>query len=398
MLSSFSRSGRSLEADSPRGLLLVLLLAAVLLAAWVAWFFLARVAVYEVTDRADLEVDRAAHPIEAQFTGRVVSSHLALDREVKLGEVLVELDADVQQLQLKEEHVRLTALAPQTSALESQIAAEETALQQERQAARVALEESGSRATEADASAGLADEEAKRLEQLFASGVVSEVDLHRARTTGKERRAAAESLRLAVGRLERQQLTQESERQAHILELRAKIVQIEGQKATTAAEIERLEGEVSRRSIRAPVDGRLGEVAGLRVGSVVREGDKLAAIVPTGKLRIVANFLPQDALGRIRRGQHARMRLKGFPWAQYGSISATVTNLANEVRDGQIRVELMVNPNSGSRIPLQHGLPGTVEVKVEEISPAALVLRAAGRLLASPRATATSLLAGGGQL
>jgi membrane fusion protein, adhesin transport system len=121
MLSSFSRSGRSLEADSPRRLLLVLLVAAVLLAAWVAWSLLARVAVYEVTDKADLEVDRAAHPIEAQFTGRVVSSHLALDREVKMGEVLVELDADVQKLQLKEEHVRLTALTPQTSALQSQI-------------------------------------------------------------------------------------------------------------------------------------------------------------------------------------------------------------------------------------------------------------------------------------
>lgn len=397
MLSSFSRSARSLDADSPHRLSLALLLAAVLLAAWVAWFFLARVAVYEVTDKADLEVDRAAHPIEAQFTGRVVTSHLALDREVKLGEVLVELDADAQQLQLKEEHVRLTALAPQTSALQSQIAAEETALQRERQAVQVALEESNSRAKEADAGARLAEEEAKRQDQLFASGVVSEVDLHRARTAAQERRAAAESLRFAVDRLERQQLTQESERQAHILELRTKLVQIEGEKGTAAAEIERLEGEVVRRSIRAPVDGRLGEVASVRVGSVVREGEKLAAIVPMGRLRIVANFLPPNALGRIRPGQHARMRLEGFPWAQYGSISATVTNLANEVRDGRIRVELMVVADAGSRIPLQHGLPGTLEVKVEDISPASLVLRNAGQLLASPRVTFTSLPAGGGQ-
>ena len=102
MLSSFSRSMRSLEADSPRRPVLALLFATTLILAWTAWLFLARVAVYEVSDRADLQVDRAAHPIEAQFTGRVVSSYMVLDREVKSREVLVELDADAQQLQLKE--------------------------------------------------------------------------------------------------------------------------------------------------------------------------------------------------------------------------------------------------------------------------------------------------------
>jgi multidrug resistance efflux pump len=396
MLSSFSRSVRSLDADSPYPSVFALSCATALLGAWIAWFLLARVAVYEISDRADVEVDRSAHPVEAQFTGRVVSSGLTLDREVKLGELLVELDTDAQQLQLKEERVRLAALGPQGSALQRQVATEQMALQQEREAAHVASEESRSRAKEADASARLAEEEAKRLDQLFTSGVVSEADLHRARTAAQERRAAAESLQLAVDRLERQQLTQQSERQAHIQELRTKVVQIEGDKATAAAEIERLEGEVSRRSIRAPVDGRLGEVANLRVGAVVREGEKLAAIVPTGKLRIVASFLPPDALGRIRPGQHARMRLEGFPWAQYGSISATVTKVANEVRDARIRVELGVETGSPSQIPLQHGLPGIVEVRVEEISPAALVLRGVGRLLASPRASLATLSGSGG--
>ena len=395
MLSAFTRSERWLAGDSPFRLSFSLLLAAMLAGGWVAWLVLARVAVYAVSEQADLQVDRAAHPVEAQFAGRVVKSYLVLDREVKLGEVLIELDADAQQLQLKEERVGLAAVAPQIRALQSQIAAEETALQREKEAAQVAQEESTSRAKEADTSARLAEEEAKRVDQLFAAGVVSEVDLHRARSTAQERRAAAQSMQLAVGRLERQQLTQESERQAHALELKAKLIQLEGQTATAAAEIERLEGEVKRRSIRSPVDGKLGEVANLRVGSVVREGDRLAAVVPTGKLRIVANFLPPNALGRIHPGQHARMRLEGFPWTQYGSVSATVTNLANEVRDGRIRVELMVDPNSGSRIPLQHGLPGTVEVKVEEISPGALVLREAGRLLASPRGTPTVSPAGG---
>jgi membrane fusion protein (multidrug efflux system) len=52
--------------------------------------------------------------------------------------------------------------------------------------------------------------------------------------------------------------------------------------------------------------------------------------------------------------------------------------VASELRDSQIRVELRLDAPA-SNIPLQHALPGTVELEVERISPAALILRAAGR-------------------
>ena len=35
-------------------------------------------------------------------------------------------------------------------------------------------------------------------------------------------------------------------------------------------------------------------------------------------------------------------------------------------------------------VPMQHGLPGTLEVEVDRVTPASLVLRACGRLLAQP--------------
>ena len=79
--------------------------------------------------------------------------------------------------------------------------------------------------------------------------------------------------------------------------------------------------------------------------------------------------------------------LEGFPWTQYGAISATVASVASEVRDGRVRVELALRPNLASPIPLQHGLPGTVEVEVDRVSPAILVLRTAGQLLAVPGAS-----------
>src|SRR5579864_9610177 len=99
---------------------------------------------------------------------------------------------------------------------------------------------------------------------------------------------------------------------------------------------------------------------------------------------VIAQFPPPAAFGRIRPGQPARLRLEGFPWAQYGTVTATVSRVAGEVRDGRVRVELLVNPQSASRIPLQHGMPGSVEVQVENVSPAALALRAAGQMIGEP--------------
>ena len=75
-------------------------------------------------------------------------------------------------------------------------------------------------------------------------------------------------------------------------------------------------------------------------------------------------------------------------------MAATITNVASEIRDGSIRVELALDAHSDSRIPLQHGLPGSVEVEIETLSPANLVLRTAGSLLAGPNSNFADLSAG----
>jgi membrane fusion protein (multidrug efflux system) len=384
MATPFPRTLRSLAADGCRPQLAGLLVFTALLLAWLAWFVLAEVTVYEVSDEARLEADIAAHPIDAPALGRIVATRLLLGREVQAGEVLVELDADAQRFQLEEEGSRLAGLGPQLEALGAEAAAEERSLAQERQASLAALEEARAKSREAEALARIAEQERERAQSLHAAGNLAELDLLRSKAESERRRAAAESLGLAVERLGREQRTRDSDRMARIESLRREATRLEGLKATTAATVDRLKNEIERRRIRAPVSGRIGEVAELRVGSVVDEAQRLAAIVPPGELRVVAEFLPPAALGRIRPGQKARLRLEGFPWAQYGSLAATVSSVGSEIRGGRVRVELAVHPDPASAIPLQHGLPGAVEVNVERLPPASLVLRAAGRLVAGP--------------
>jgi membrane fusion protein (multidrug efflux system) len=391
MASTFFRSVRSLEADNSQRSYLGLVLAASLLTAWILWFFLAHVSVYAVTNKADLEVERAAHPVESLAIGRVVATHMVLDQEVKTGDVLVELDSGTQQFQLREEKTQLAGADPQIRSREEQIASEEQAMVQDQQASKDALEEARAHYNEAEAAAQFAQAEAERVRKMYSAGVIAELDLNRTVADAQQRRAAADSLHYAVVRLEGEQRARTNERKAHIEQLTGELNKLRGDKATAGVTIQRLEDEVGRRWIRAPIDGRLGEVAPLRVGAIVQEGEKLAAVIPTGKLRVVANFDPPVALGRIRPGQHARLRLEGFPWAEYGSVGATVTSVASEIRDGSIRVEMALDSRADSRIPLQHGLPGSVEVEIETLSPANLVLRKAGSWLAGPKNNFTNL-------
>jgi len=315
----------------------------------------------------------------------VVEAGLVIGREVKQGEILVELDSASERLQIAEERSRQAALGAQIEALREQIAAEDRAKEQERTAAQSGREQNQADAREAETALAHAESAERRFPQLSSEGLASAREYQQARSEARRLRAVADSRGIAVERGGQDQLTRASDRAARIQGLQSQIATLEAEIPTIDAAIERLQHEIGRRSVRAPVDGRLGEAAVIRPGAVLKEGDRLGAIVPSGRLRAVAEFPAEDAMGRIRPGQPARLRLDGFPWIEYGTVTARVARVAGEVRDGAVRVEFSLNPASGSRIPLQHGLPGSVEVEVERSTPLALVLRHAGRQWAAPR-------------
>ncbi len=346
---------------------------------------LGRVTLRAVSENARVEVDSATYPVQSPMVGRVVRTFLAVGREVHSGETLVELDAEPERLQFQEERTRADSLAPSLAALRAQVDSELQARAREQQASKTAVEQARANARTAEAPARYADAEATRLEKLRSAGLIAEREYQRARADAEQSRATVERETLVISRLAEEQRTHDSERDARIRGLQAEIARLESEIATSRATMQRLENEIERRVIRAPITGRLGEAEVLRTGAVLAEGEKLAAIVPEGRLRVVAQFPPAAALGRIADGQNAEVRLQGFPWAQWGTVPVVVNRVASEIRDGTVRVELTVDASRPCRIPLQHGMPGAVEVSVERISPATLMLRLAGRMLAAPR-------------
>jgi membrane fusion protein (multidrug efflux system) len=352
--------------------------------------------VYAVTPTARLEVDQAGYPIAAPMAGRIVATHLVVGRAVQAGEVLAELDAEAPRLQYEEARARLTALTAQRQARRQGLTAEQVAQQDERQAARVALDEARARYRESEVAAQAAAEQADIFVRLEARGGASRLEVLHAKADADQKRAAADALRLAISRLERDQRTKDSDRTARITQFSREVTQLDGDIRTAEATLARLAHTIDQTRIRAPITGHLGEVATLQPGAVVRQGDTLGVVLPAGALRVVATFLPAIALGRVQPGQPARLRLEGFPWAQYGSLAATVTSVADEVRDGMIRVECRLAAETPPALPLQHGLPGAVEIAIERVSPAALVLREVGtRLGGSTRSAVATGREGG---
>lgn len=384
MANPFSHTLRALASDRLRAPAWAILAATCLGVAWTAWFLFSRVEVLETTKLARLEVAEEAHPVEAQVGGRVVSARLELGRDVTAGEVLVELDATREKLELAEERAKVEALTAQVEAIDAELAASELTGRDVSSSTRASQAEATARRREADAAAQLADDELARLERLAKSGNVPEADVSRARAQAQQRRAAADALRLEVKMLGSAGAVTAGDRRTQLERLRRERARIDGEIGAGKATGARLEHEIERRRIAAPVAGRLGAVQTLQGGMVLKEGDRLATILPSGDLKVVADYSPEQALGKIRAGQRARLRLDGFAWTEYGSLPATVTRVGSEARFGRVRVELKPQPPSGSRIPLTHGLPGALEIVVEEVSPATLVLRAVGEATASP--------------
>ena len=387
MPSTFSRTLRSLEADGPkRGIILA---AGALSTVWAAWFLIARVPVYEVAESARLEVKAAAHPVAAQVDGRVLITSLAIGREVQRGEILVVLDPEEERLALRECLTRRDGDAAKLRALRDQIAAEQEAASKHRAARSVVIGELRAKVEEAEARAKYADFQLGALARLRARDAATLEDYQRARAEAEALRAAVKTNQLAVERLEREREVAGSDRQVRIAGLECDAVELAGDIAAEEATARRLEHAIELRNVRAPVSGRVGEAAPeFREGSVVRAGEKLGSIVPPGEPRAVAMF-PVAAVGRIRPQQPARLRLHGFPWTQYGTVRARVTDVGNEASGGLIRVELSLMPHPHSPIPIAHGLPSTAEVEIERVTPAVLVLRATGRYLAARQSSAT---------
>lgn len=382
MGSAFSRTTRALRADRGLGGRLAVWAALLCLLLWALWLGLGRVTVYEVSKTAHVEVTSASRDVSPIQKGRLVASGLFIGRRVRAGEVLAELDSEPQKLRLAEAEARLAAFPARIGGLRRQLAASEDAQAGAGRARSAAIAAARARTREAQASSDFDRNLAQRQRADAESGGTAPVEAERSEAEARRAAAAREASRHEEGRVAGEAEARSADLAGDSARIGSAITGAESDLAAAQALVEQLRYELDARKIRAPVDGVIGTVASARLGEVVEGGASLATIVPDGDLHIVAAFDPSRGLGRLSQGQTARLRLDGFSWTQYGDFPARVDRVATESSGNLLRVELSMKRRGDEDLPLRHGMTGQVDVAIEQVSPAIMVLRAIGQLLA----------------
>jgi multidrug resistance efflux pump len=382
MPSEFRQTSIALRSDRERGRrsLLVLAVVGVLLALVGLWMVVARVPLYAVSEVARLQAREEIHPVDTLVAGRVVMVNLPVGGSVRKGDVLLALDATDVSLRLDEAHGTERGLTAQISAIEAEVAAREEALASTSVLGRASLSEAEAARSQTEAEATFANRERTRIDLLLRAGVVAEAEADRANAAMAQANAAVRGRDHRLTVLSTETRRDLADRRAQNESLRRSLAELRAQRDRAAVQIKRLEVELAWHTVCAPIDGLLGQVRAPQVGSVVAVGQTVAVVTPETALELVADFAPANAIGRVRLGQRARMRVTGFPWTQYGILGATVTAVSSEVTDGRIRIKLALDDQTDSTIPRRHGLLGDVEIELDEVSPATLMMRAAGQL------------------
>ena len=354
-----------------------------LFAGWFIWLWWARVPLYGVSASARIETGDRGRPVETVLPGRVARVNVRLVERVKAGAVLVELDDTAIRSRIEGSITELQALTFQLEARRSERALTEQLMEQREKHADVNLNQAQMRREQMEAASQLAEYTVAQRKKLHEKGITSDTDYLQSRSNAVQRQAEFKTADLEIERLRAQKIVEQGEARTHLADLSARVAELEASIARRRGELEGLRKEFEDHRVRAAADGAVGELAEIHPGSFVPTGTRIATIVPVGVLRVIAEFVPAKAIGLVAPGQSARMRLDGFPSTQYGTLRATVTDVASEIRNGTIRVELTLDPDHVSAMPLEHGQPGQVEIVVGAASPLQLIAYAGHRLFQS---------------
>ncbi|MBZ9886308.1 HlyD family type I secretion periplasmic adaptor subunit [Mesorhizobium sp. CA10] len=102
--------------------------------------------------------------------------------------------------------------------------------------------------------------------------------------------------------------------------------------------------ERERKTIVSPISGTVEESVITNIGQVVTVGQEVMRIVPDdSKLELRVYVLNTD-IGFVKVGQQSVVKVQSFPFTRYGTINATVTNVATDAIPEPDAAQLEGNP------------------------------------------------------
>ncbi|MFO0667596.1 MAG: HlyD family secretion protein [Polyangiaceae bacterium] len=290
---------------------------------------------HEATD--DAQVEGHVGSVAARVSGQVVKVRVADNQEVKVGDVLVELDDRDYQVRrlaakadLEAARAALRAAETQTAvtlkSVDSNLAVARGGLAQAAalgSTSQAAITQSKADVTAAEARQRLAQSEFDRAQKLFSDGAISKAELDARKSAFDQQDAALAQaqarLTSALAGTANSSGTLESAR-GRLIAAQAGPEQIEAAKAQVAlaqarvdqasAALEQAELNIQYTKVKAEVAGTVARRS-VEPGQLVSPDRPMMAIVPLTDTWVVANF-KEDQLADMKPGQPVKIKVDTY--------------------------------------------------------------------------------------
>lgn len=271
--------------------------------------------------------------LEAELAGTIP---LAADAESRLqGEVLAQ---------------RSATLAARLAALDAELSALRAAHDSERRAGAGLA-----------AQLAIAAEVETMRSRLVESQVGSRIALLGARSSRLEAEREIERHAARLQELELRLAARTAERDAFQRDWRRQLVE---DLARLRPELARIEEQLAKADrldaltlLRAPADAVVLEVARRSPGSLVREGEAVATLVPAEGPLVAEVALRSAETGRLHEGAPTTLKVDAYPWRQHGTLAGTLRAVSRESYPDQASGSALHRGHVAIAAPTLHHLP-----------------------------------------
>jgi multidrug resistance efflux pump len=200
-----------------------------------------------------------------------------------------------------------------------------------------------------------------RNQKLYDDGLISLTELQQRNISYQNLLAKKVSAERKIAVLDQDLLNAQLESNAVEQEYAEKISKTQGEQfqsysqiATSQGEVAKLENQISNYVIRngmyivlAPQDGQIVQANKAGLGEILKEGERIAMIIPTSANYVVEMYVEPMDLPLISNGQKVRFMFDGFPaivfsgWpnASYGTFGGRIITYENNISaNGKFRV------------------------------------------------------------
>ncbi|MDH0866624.1 HlyD family type I secretion periplasmic adaptor subunit [Mitsuaria sp. GD03876] len=166
-----------------------------------------------------------------------------------------------------------------------------------------------------------------------------------------------------------------SRRNKFLQDAQAELTKTEEDLASVQQMLNDRRGNLEHTQLRAPVDGIVNLITLTTVGAVLRPGDEIMQLLPTGEDLIIEARLRAADIGFVRPGMLATIKLDAFDYSIYGALDGKVTYvspdaLTERTPQGEqpyYRTHIHINGKrfkgeKADRIVIQPGMTATAEI------------------------------------